>query len=122
MRTRARRCWPHAAKLVLASTLAGTLPPLDGVTLALKDIALAQADACHAAGLGFTGKLCVHPQQIQAVVRGFTPQAEDIAWARKAAAPAQGASQAGGLMVDTPVRLRAQAILDRYERTAGAAL
>jgi citrate lyase subunit beta/citryl-CoA lyase len=65
--------------------------------------------------LGFGGKLCIHPTQVDTVNRGFTPSAEEVAWARRvleAAAAAGGAAVAvDGKMVDKPVLLRAQAVL-----------
>lgn len=110
------------AELVLASRLAGRGGPVDGVTALLNDAALAGDDAAHAAALGFTGKLCIHPSQVAPVRRGFAPSEADIAWARRiVAALAAGGSvvTVDGAMVDAPVRLRAERILARAEGNEG---
>jgi citrate lyase subunit beta/citryl-CoA lyase len=102
------------SELVLASRLAGIAPPIDGVTVAFSDDAAAEDDARHAAILGFTGKLCIHPRQLDPVRRGFAPRQEEIAWAQSIlAAAGGGAVTVDGAMVDEPVRKRALAILAR---------
>lgn len=67
--------------------------------------------------LGFGGKLCIHPRQIEAVNRGFTPAEAEIAWAKRvleaAEASGTGAVRLGGEMIDRPVIERAKAILER---------
>lgn len=103
------------SELVLASRLAGIAPPLDGVTTAFSDDAAAEDDARHAAGLGFSGKLCIHPRQVAPVRRGLAPRPEEIAWAQSVlAAAGAGAVTVDGAMVDEPVRKRAEAILARH--------
>lgn len=104
------------SELVLAARLAQQQGPIDGVTPELDDAALAQSDAAHAAELGFTGKLCVHPRQIAPVMRGFAPTEEEIAWAHRvfdASSQDGSALRVDGALVDLPVRLRAQRILSR---------
>jgi len=100
-------------ELVLASRLAERAPPLDGVTAALDDPTIAEDDARYDQSLGFGGKLCVHPSQIAAVLRGMRPTETDIAWAQRIVAAEGGASSVGGLMVDEPVKCRARGILAR---------
>lgn len=105
------------SQLVLESRLAGLASPVDGVTTALDNIELLLADTRRARRRGFGGKLCIHPRQIEAVHRGFSPSADEIAWARRvveAAAQVQGAAATvDGKMIDKPVILKAQSILDR---------
>lgn len=109
----------HArSALVLAAAAAGCAGPIDGVTTALDDSAVLRADTEHAVLLGFTGKLCVHPRQIEVVHEALAPSAEDVEWARRVVAAAGDGSAvaAEGELVDRPVLLRAQAILARAER------
>jgi citrate lyase subunit beta/citryl-CoA lyase len=105
------------SQLVLESRLAGLASPVDGVTTALDNIELLLADTRRARRRGFGGKLCSHPRQIEAVHRGFSPSADEVAWARRvveAAAQVQGAAATvDGKMIDKPVILKAQNILDR---------
>ncbi|GGE22625.1 citryl-CoA lyase [Aureimonas endophytica] len=102
-------------ELVLASRLAGRAGPVDGVTAAVRDEAAIRGDAAYAAGLGFAGKLLIHPAQIAPARAGFGPGAEEIAWATRvlAAGRAGGAVALDGEMVDAPVRLRAETLLRR---------
>jgi len=105
------------SELVLASRLANLPPPIDGVTTSITDAALIQNDASYALGLGFGGKLCIHPSQIAAVRAGFAPTDAEMAWAEKILAAAEGgAVSVDGAMVDAPVRLRARQILARAPR------
>ena len=101
-------------ELVLASRLAGLPAPIDGVTAEVQDEALAEDDARHAVELGFGGKLLVHPRQIAPARRGFAPPAAEVEWARKVmAAGGGGAVAVDGMMIDAPVRHRAERILAR---------
>jgi citrate lyase subunit beta / citryl-CoA lyase len=107
----------HArSHLIWISRLAGLPAPIDTVTVDLKDPAVIQHDARLAKRLGFGGKLCIHPSQVSAVNEAFTPSAKEIAWARQvinaSAAAGDGAVNLGGQMIDRPVLLRAQRILD----------
>ena len=100
------------SELVMASRLAGIAAPLDGVTVAINDAALLRQDSERAALLGFGGKLCIHPKQIETVLAVFRPSAHEIAWAQKIMLAANdGVVNFEGTMVDAPVRLRAQRIL-----------
>jgi citrate lyase subunit beta/citryl-CoA lyase len=106
--------------LVVASRAAGLPGPVDGVTTALDDPAQSGADAVRARGLGFSGKLCIHPKQVDAVNAAFSPSPDEIAWAHRVteASTARGAVRVDGHMVDAPVILKAQAILARAKDTA----
>jgi citrate lyase subunit beta/citryl-CoA lyase len=106
------------SSLVLASRAEELPPPIDGVTTAVRDVAATEADARRALALGFGGKLCVHPAQVEAVARAFAPTTDELAWARavvKAAERAAGSVVVGpdGHMIDQPVVDRATAILER---------
>ncbi|MGB2815769.1 MAG: CoA ester lyase [Burkholderiaceae bacterium] len=108
--------------LVLVSRLAGLPPPVDGVTVALDDPAQLADDIAYARRLGFGGKLCIHPRQVEAVNSGFLPPAADIEWATRvlqAAEQANGnAVRLDGKMIDRPVIERARAILQSRRRAA----
>jgi citrate lyase subunit beta / citryl-CoA lyase len=107
------------SELVLVSRLANLAAPVDGVTTAIDDTAELQRTTARARALGFGAKLCIHPRQVPTVNQGFVPTAEEIDWARRvldAAAQAKGAAAAvDGKMIDRPVILRAQAIVDEAD-------
>lgn len=112
------------SQLVLASRLAGREAPVDGVTTALGDDAATTADTARARRLGFGAKLCIHPRQVAAVNRGFTPTGAELDWARRVLAAAEAAGGAAvavdGKMVDAPVLLRAQRLLSRGSAPASS--
>ncbi len=100
-------------ELVLASRLAGLAGPLDGVTVAYGDAAAVEDDARYANLLGFSGKLLIHPSQIEPARAGFMPSLAERAWAERVLATGEGAVAVDGAMVDAPVRLRAETIMRR---------
>ena len=108
------------SQLVLASRLAGCLPPVDGVTTSFDVLQAVTADAERARALGFGGKLCIHPRQVAPVNRAFTPDAQARAWARRVVEAIERSGGAAvavdGRMVDRPVLLRAQRILAQSPR------
>ncbi len=107
------------SRLVLASRVAGIPPPLDGVTAALDDPDRLAADVDRARRLGFGGKLCIHPRQVGAVNRGFSPSEAEVSWARRVVEAAEtagtGALRVDGEMVDRPVLERARSVLESIE-------
>jgi citrate lyase subunit beta / citryl-CoA lyase len=106
-------------RIVTASRAAGIEPPLDTVWVDLADQQGLEASARTALGLGFQGKMCIHPNQIPIVNRVFTPSAAEIAFAERvvdAFARAEGegraAIQVDGKFVDYPIVYRAQRVLE----------
>jgi citrate lyase subunit beta/citryl-CoA lyase len=108
------------SQLVLLSRLANLAPPVDGVCTAIDDAPALEAQTQRARRLGFGAKLCIHPRQVDAVNRGFTPGAEEVAWSRRVldAAVASGGTAVAvdGKMVDKPVILRARALMQQAGR------
>ena len=102
------------SQLVWQSRLAGLPAPVDGVTANFSDDDRLHKDAHRARRLGFGGKLCIHPRQLQAVSTAFMPDAAQRAWAARvlmAIDSAKGATVAlDGKMVDRPVWLQAMRI------------
>jgi citrate lyase subunit beta/citryl-CoA lyase len=112
-------------QLVLETRLADLASPVDGVTTALDDSELLLSETRRAQRLGFGGKLCIHPRQVETVHRGFQPSEQEVGWARRveaAAVTAHGsAAVVDGKMIDRPVMLKAQNILDRATRRSAQA-
>ncbi|MGN6579803.1 MAG: HpcH/HpaI aldolase/citrate lyase family protein [Bordetella sp.] len=108
----------HARGLVLLhSRAAGLAAPMDGVYPDIGDVQGLRAAAERACHMGFSGMLCIHPTQIEAVHAAFMPAQSDIDWSCRVLA-AQRASGAGafrfeGKMVDAPVLARARQVLAR---------
>lgn len=77
-----------------------------------------RAEAMMAKRLGYLGKSCVHPRQIELANAIFQPSAEDIAFslrvlaaAKQSAAQGSGAFMVDGRMIDPPFIRRAEAIV-----------
>ena len=108
-----------ACRMALASRAAGIGTPIAGVTPAIGNDAQLESDLRFARACGFGAKLCIHPAQLLLTHRAFASTEEEIAWARRvidAVASGRGAVQVDGKMVDRPVVLKAQNILDRAPR------
>lgn len=111
------------ARIAVACRAAGVGPPLDTPFMTdLKDLAALERDAMRAKRLGFGGKLCIHPLQIEIVNRVFSPTEEEIANARKvmdafrkAEKEGRAAVQIDGRFVDYPVFENSKRILDIAE-------
>ena len=110
------------SELVLVSRVAGIDAPVDGVTQSIGDQDLLRHDCERARRLGFGGKACIHPNQVDVVNRCFLPSREDIEWARQVvAAFAHSSGNAAlleGRMIDRPVLVKAQAILAQSDAEA----
>lgn len=72
--------------------------------------------------LGFNGKQCIHPSQVETVQRIFSPETDEVEWAvrvviadEKAAAAGRGAWTLDGKMIDVPVAEKAKAIVRRAD-------
>lgn len=106
-------------ELVIVSRAAGLAPPVDGITLAVKDMGALDEDVRRARRLGFGGKLCIHPSQVNSVNVGFSPSRADAEWAHRIvfainATDAHGAIVVDGKLVDGPVVARAHSILAQF--------
>ena len=107
------------ARLAVACRAAGLPGPLDTpFMLDLKDLDALEADALRAKQLGFGGKLCIHPNQVEIVNRVFSPLPEEIRQAEavvrafeEARAKGSGAIQLDGKFIDKPVVERARRVL-----------
>jgi citrate lyase subunit beta/citryl-CoA lyase len=107
------------ARVVTASRAAGIEAPLDTVWVDLQDEEGLEASTRLALGLGFQGKMCIHPNQIPLVNRVFTPTNAEIDFAErvvaafaKAEAEGSAAIQLDGKFIDYPIVYRAQRTLD----------
>lgn len=93
------------AAVLLAAAAAG-VPALDTPFPDPRNPAGLAAEAAAAAEDGFSGKLCIHPDQVTAVNAAFTPDPARVAWALRVQAgfadPAAGVFLLDGKMIDRP--------------------
>jgi citrate lyase subunit beta / citryl-CoA lyase len=75
---------PHLPilSLAVAAARAHGLAVLDTVTNAIDDPVLLEVHCRQAADIGFDGKTLIHPNQIEAANRLFSPDPAEVAWAR----------------------------------------
>jgi citrate lyase subunit beta-like protein len=73
-------------------------------------------------GLGFNGKQCIHPSQVEVAQRAFAPVEAEVEWAvrvvigdEKADAGGRGAWTLDGKMIDVPVVGKAKAMMRKAE-------
>ncbi len=104
--------WARAQ--VLNGAKAAGLQPIDTVFSDVKDMDALRDSVLEAKSLGFVGKGCIHPRQIQVVHSAFAPDENEISRARKivlafedATARGLGVVSLGSKMIDAPVVKRA---------------
>ncbi|MGR8947099.1 MAG: HpcH/HpaI aldolase/citrate lyase family protein [Gammaproteobacteria bacterium] len=114
------------SELVLASRLANIEPPIDTVFIHIKEHDHFAASARKGREFGFQGKLCIHPNQIEATHAAYTPTEEEARWAKKIIASFEEAEKQGsasiqvdGYFVDYPIVEKAQAIVELYQAVYG---
>jgi citrate lyase beta subunit len=110
----------YARSAVVNACAANDLQAIDMVYIDFRDIEGLRAEAEQAAGLGFSGKQIIHPNQVAPVQEAFTPSAEAIEYAQRvvrAFAASQregkGAFALDGKMIDMPLLKNAQKVLER---------
>ena len=98
---------------LLAGSAAG-VAIIDTPVVELAALPLLEQESVEAATMGFTGKLVIHPSQVDIVNKAFLPSAEEVAYARAVVAAAKNASGAFRFeekMIDAPHLKSARRIL-----------
>ena len=107
-------------RIAIACRAAGIKSPIDTpYMLNLVDLKELERDAKRAKQLGFQGKLCVHPNQIEICNKIFSPTEDEIKFAKKAleayeksSAKGVGAIKLDGKLLDIPIIKRCRDILE----------
>jgi citrate lyase beta subunit len=106
--------FPARCALVQAAAI-GCVSLFDVPHLDIADKAALQDETERVKALGFTGKLAIHPAQVETIRRVFRPSGADIDKARRIVAALEaadgGAAQLDGKMIDLPVATAARRIL-----------
>jgi citrate lyase subunit beta / citryl-CoA lyase len=105
------------SKVALVASVAG-VASLDGIVADYNDDDRFGDEAALARRLSYSGKMCIHPRQVPLANEAFTPDAEQVAYARRVVEAYRAAEQRGlgaisidGSMVDEPMARRARAVL-----------
>jgi len=112
----------QTALACFAAELAG---PIDNVVLDLDNLDFLRSSALVARRLGFGGKFCIHPKQIEVVNEVFSPTDEEVRWANAvlealeaAEAEGRGAVVLEGRMVDVAMGVSARRVVARAAEVA----
>ena len=116
----------YARLMCLLGATAWEKQPLDTVFVDFNDPEGLRSECLASAAMGYTGKITIHPNQIDIVNESFTPSNEDLEEAREllelfAENQAQGlmAFSFKGQMVDVPHLTRARKIVDMAQTLRG---
>lgn len=112
--------YTYCRTMTLLSAVAGNVQPMDTVYVDFNNPAGLQAECQEAAWSGYTGKITIHPNQIDIVNAAFSPAAEEIEEAKRLLEAFAEAEKEGlmaisfeGKMVDVPHLTRAKKTLAR---------
>jgi len=105
-----------ARSLCLLGAHAAGVAAIDTIWTNFRDASGLSRDSASARRAGFSGKIAIHPDQVEPINRAFTPDAAEIARAQRivdafAQAEGVGTLQLDGEMLDRPHLKQAQRIL-----------
>lgn len=107
------------AAMVTTAGLGGILP-IDPPYLNIKDEPGLKQECKRVRDMGYTGKICIHPSQLEPVNHAFSPTSKEIKRAQKivevVSSQGGGAVMIDGRMVDAPVVKIAQRVLETANR------
>jgi citrate lyase subunit beta/citryl-CoA lyase len=118
MRTRAGTEIEFARARTANAAIAAGLTPIDCPEPDYRDLAHFERDIRHARALGYRGKYCIHPAQVEIANRVFSPEQAQLAWAQRVVTAYEAGEREGlgavgldGAMVDRPIYVRACELL-----------
>ena len=110
----------YARSAVVTACAANDLQAIDMVYIDFRDLEGLRVEAEQGAGLGFSGKQVIHPNQVVPVQEAFTPSDSAIEYAKRivelfesSQKEGKGAYALDGKMIDMPLLKNAQKVLDR---------
>jgi citrate lyase subunit beta / citryl-CoA lyase len=105
------------SKVALVASVAG-VASLDGIVADYNDDDRFSDEAALARRLSYSGKLCIHPRQVPLANGAFTPDPQQVAYARRVVDAYRSAEEKGlgaitidGSMIDEPMVRRARTVL-----------
>jgi citrate lyase subunit beta/citryl-CoA lyase len=115
--------WHAVMHTIVAAARANGLRCLDGPFAGLKAPEELERAARVARAIGFDGKQCIHPLQLELVNKVFSPPPAEVAWAEAvlkayaaAVAMGRGAVSLDGKMIDAANIRVAQVIVEQHRR------
>lgn len=112
----------HAREHVVLAAAAAGVDAVDTVFTDIEDTDRLATETEFALELGYDGKMCIHPGQVEVVNDAFTPSNERVAWAQRVLDATQdtdtGVVRVDGEMIDAPLITQAETVRERA-RAAG---
>lgn len=110
-----------AKALCLSGAVAANVQPVDTIWGDYRDSQGLMLEAQQSRRTGFTGKIAIHPAQVDVINEAFTPGEEEVAWSRRvvdafAANPGIGTVGLDGKMLDMPHLKQAKRVLELADR------
>ncbi|MFC3478762.1 HpcH/HpaI aldolase/citrate lyase family protein [Halobacterium litoreum] len=110
----------HAREHVVLAASAADVDAIDTVYTDIEDTDGLAAETRFAAGLGFDGKMAIHPAQVAPINDAYTPDPEQVEWAERVLEAKRAADEEGrgvfrvdGEMIDAPLIAQAERIVAR---------
>ena len=110
-----------ARSLCLLAASAAGIAAIDTIWSNFKDPEGLRADSKAARRAGFSGRIAIHPDQVDIINQAFTPDANEVAFAQRvvdafAASGGAGTLQLDGKMLDRPHLTQAEKLLELAAR------
>lgn len=112
---------PARFQIAVASKAAGLAPPIDTVFIGLSDPDGMAASVARGRRWGFGSKTCIHPDQLEAIHRGFAPPADAVAQARRIVEAFEESERAGNAAIRLDGKLVDYAIVKAASDTLALA-
>ncbi|MFW5930057.1 MAG: HpcH/HpaI aldolase/citrate lyase family protein [Halobacteriota archaeon] len=105
----------HARQHVVLAAAAADVDAVDTLVTEVEDVERLREDARRSAHWGYTGKLAVHPRQVDVIHEAFTPDEDEVEWARRVLAARDeaggGVFEVDGEMIDAPLVRQAERVV-----------
>ncbi|WP_049934580.1 HpcH/HpaI aldolase/citrate lyase family protein [Halalkalicoccus jeotgali] len=116
----------YARERVVIAASAADVGAIDTVYTDIEDREGLASETRFALGLGYDGKMAIHPSQVGPINEAFAPDPAEIEWARRvlaarerAEAEDRGVFRVAGEMIDAPLLARAERVRE-HARLAGS--
>lgn len=114
-----------AKALCLSGAVAASVQPVDTIWADYRDSDGLRTEAQQSRQSGYTGKIAIHPAQVDVINEAFTPRAEEVVWARRVVDvfennPGLGTVGLDGKMLDMPHLKQARKVLELARHAGGS--
>ena len=112
----------YAREHAVLAASAADVDAIDTVFTDIEDREGLRTETEFAAGLGYDGKMAIHPAQVEPINDAYTPSPERVEWAERvlaartaADADDRGVFRVNGEMIDAPLIAQAERVIERAD-------